>query len=720
MTHVHVFDGLRPEPLGSYLSAVGVLRLIGEQADATAAGRWHNDRFELRTSLTADEVVDFFLDRYEPTPLVAPWNGGSGFHPKDNTSARDTILGSDDPRLAPYRSTIDAADELMTRPEWPGDLTKHKAVCVELCRAWLPDEALKWVDAAVVLTDVREGREFPPLLGTGGNVGRLEFTNNFMQRLVDVLAIGDGRRAATRDDSKRWLDAQLFGRAAAMAKQPVGQFDPSAAGGANMGPLAADALVNPWGYVLMLEGAVVFASGTARRLGSETGSAAAMPFTVRPSAVGYASASDGESVKGELWLPLWANFCSKDEIERTIREGRLSWGRRQAVDGLDAARAVATLGTDRGLAGFARFVIAERLGQAMLAVPVGRVSATELNADMVAVTAMLDGWIDKCRRIKLKPAAIVAAIHAYETALFGLADRPAAEQLLDVLTAAATLDAGIGRSGAARDAIRPLLLREAEVWTKLLPFDAKEVRLAAAVASSSVEGVTAAEQLRPIERELGRGRLAWRERGSLVEASPKLDDRLSALLQLRSRTLGASGRQATADAAIRGVDLRPACRLPARADDVDAFVAGDVDITLFRRALDALLLLDWRSTTGAVEVADGSGDHLAPALAILAPFTCAAPWAQEWKNRLGTIVAGADWGRLLESGRVDDVVADANRRLRAAGRRPLVRSSLPRTPPGGRLAAALAIPVHPRAAVDALDDVAPLTNSTQEELQEQM
>jgi len=87
-----VLDGCAPTPLASYLKALGVLRLLSsptnsvadEAADPRARGWWKNERFHLRTTLACDELLRFFLEDYAPSPIVAPWNGGSGFYPKDN------------------------------------------------------------------------------------------------------------------------------------------------------------------------------------------------------------------------------------------------------------------------------------------------------------------------------------------------------------------------------------------------------------------------------------------------------------------------------------------------------------------------------------------------------------------------------------------------------------------------------------------------------------
>ncbi|MEJ7765568.1 MAG: hypothetical protein WKF86_08745, partial [Acidimicrobiales bacterium] len=77
-------DGCRTQPLVSYLKALGVLRLVASQADPGVTALWEHDRFVLHTELSGTDLIAFFVDRYRPSPIVSPWNGGSGFHPKDN------------------------------------------------------------------------------------------------------------------------------------------------------------------------------------------------------------------------------------------------------------------------------------------------------------------------------------------------------------------------------------------------------------------------------------------------------------------------------------------------------------------------------------------------------------------------------------------------------------------------------------------------------------
>ena len=110
-THPVILSGCASTPLASYLKALGVFRIIATQADASARGCWHQGRFKLDSQLDGDQLVAFFLKRYEPSPLIAPWNGGSGFYEGDDAAGLEAIAGSSEPRLATYRGTIKAVKQ---------------------------------------------------------------------------------------------------------------------------------------------------------------------------------------------------------------------------------------------------------------------------------------------------------------------------------------------------------------------------------------------------------------------------------------------------------------------------------------------------------------------------------------------------------------------------------------------------------------------------------
>ena len=101
----------------------------------------------------------------------------------------------------------------------------EKVPLLQRLRDTLDDQALLWLDATLVMTERRDKPHMAPLLGTGGNDGRLEFSNNHMQRLVKLIL--------EQQDSRTGLCASLYGDAArSLERGAVGQFHPAAAGSA--------------------------------------------------------------------------------------------------------------------------------------------------------------------------------------------------------------------------------------------------------------------------------------------------------------------------------------------------------------------------------------------------------------------------------------------------------------------------------------------------------
>ncbi|HTD68564.1 MAG TPA: type I-U CRISPR-associated protein Csx17, partial [Candidatus Limnocylindria bacterium] len=412
-------------PLAHYLKALGILRLVTEQADANVAGSWQKDVFVLHSGkLNEDALIEFFLRRYTPTAILAPWNGGSGFHKKDNTEAMTAIEKSGAERFAKFRDAIAAARSALKAiglKEKPSP--EEKEQLLKLCRSSFPDDALAWLDAAFVLTG--DGAKYPPLLGTGGNDGRLEFTNNFMQRLTEVINVNDGAELSSARDSLR---ACLFGGTATVSlnKTPVGQFFPGAAGGPNStSGFATDSAVNPWDFILMLEGALLFAAAAVRRLEGAQSGALAYPFCVRQVAVGYgsASAADEEAARAEMWLPLWERPVGVHELAALLSEGRAQIGPRAARNGVDFARAVVTLGVDRGLSAFQRYGFQVRNGLSYFATPLERVVVRR--NPQVDLLSEIDAWLIRFREkagasAKQVPASISRALNQLERRILEL------------------------------------------------------------------------------------------------------------------------------------------------------------------------------------------------------------------------------------------------------------------------------------------------------------
>lgn len=167
--------GCTPIPLAGYLKAIGILRIVSQQADPNAQGWWERDVFHLRCRMNEDELTGFFIEDYQPTPIVGPWGARSGFYAgsseKSAREALDSIAGSTTGRLEWFRTIITATrttlekHNVTEKPE-PG---APKDALMRILRNELPDSMLEWLDCVYVLLEDRTA--FPPVLGTGGNEG---------------------------------------------------------------------------------------------------------------------------------------------------------------------------------------------------------------------------------------------------------------------------------------------------------------------------------------------------------------------------------------------------------------------------------------------------------------------------------------------------------------------------------------------------------------------
>ena len=483
--HVHALGGCTPEPLAHYLKALAVLRLVATQRDKAARAFWSSGAFKLVTILDRDALVAFMANAYVPTPILAPWNGGSGFYPKDNRNAIDAIRESTSPRFHEYREAIRRAEVLVAgRTKRPTD--EDKSALLAACARSQEDDAYAWLSAAVALDRDGHGR-YPALLGTGGNDGRLDFTNNFMQRLTELIDVTQG---TAHTEALGLLDLALFGGAReGLVDCAIGQFLPGGAGGANgTAGFDAGARMNPWDFVLMLEGAIVLRVASLRRLDGSDLAQAAAPFAFRNTAEGYGSAAptDADNKRGEQWFPLWSKAATYAEIELLFGEAKLASGRAAAGSALDAVRAIARLGAARGVTSFRRFSFIERNGQANLAIPLGEIPV--IASQSVRLLDELDGWLNAFRAASRRdhvPESFGRDLRAIEGAAFACADTSArAEAWQRLVIALGEAEHGMVQRPKTTHAahLRPLPILSSR-WLEIVDDGSAEARIAIAIAS---------------------------------------------------------------------------------------------------------------------------------------------------------------------------------------------------------------------------------------------
>ena len=711
MTELHDVElrGCTPEPLMSYLKALGIFRLVAEQTDPQARAWWRNDTFFLRSKLDREALKAFFLDEYRPTPIVSPWNGGGGFYPTSNSQSKEAvgaIQSEDSCRLNEYRQVIDMSRRVlndMSIVKKPSDA--EKKMILAKCRSLVSDASIPWLDTVYVLAG--EDVTFAPILGTGANDGNLDFAVTFMRNLIPSLTgVGIGKKPSKRtnpDDIRNgWLNISLFDQGnTPLHKGAVGQFNPGGVGAVN-GTVGfqASPLSNPWDYVLMIEGALLFASAAARKLTSSR-SKAVVPFTVDTSAAGYGTSSDveyGRAARAEFWAPLWDRPSNLSELSHLATEGRAQLGRRQASTGTDFARAIAGLGAERGISQFQRYTFFARFGRMYLAVPLGRFHIRrddKETAERANVLFDLDNWTESFRRDargSRPPQGVGSALRRIDDAIIEFCQRGQPRDLQNVLITVGHAERWLSKSSI-RDSVHPLNSLSWD-WLKHADDDTPEFRLARSLASILPEPANGERKVGPIRENLEpvkfHLRTEW-NKGSTSFAWRAGDPLASLMAVLERRCL---------EGKMMGLDYPPidAAYSPRLTDIVD-FLNDDVD---YQRIADLALPLSFiryrqRQSDG------NSGQRSQFNIPFGLPAAYAAMKLTLLPRKFKCPEFGVDtdiWSEsrmlaLLRAGRVKDAYNVAYRRLKASGLQPL--SDDPGVPDrsdyGRRLAAALLFPL---------------------------
>ncbi len=719
--HIHRLDGCAPVPLAHYLKALGILRLITEQADPHARGWWEGERFHLMSTLDRAALDNFFLNEYAPTSLVSPWNKGSGFFlPQD--PGLTPVEKSTAPRFENLRKGITASRELLSELEEADKIvrgmkaeTKNKALTTaeknklkdspaytkRLAEAARKFKALKsdmlprirlswrgthreWLDAAMVLLE--DGTpKYPSLLGTGGNDGRLDFTNNFFQRLNEAFDMHTGR---ARKDAFSWFAGALWNECilGCQTNKAIGQYLPGMVGGANSsnGP-NADSLLNPADFILMLEGAVLFTASVTRRLGVNKGNnRVAAPFTVSAQGAGYASAAgNDESARGEQWMPLWPQPMLLEELRHLMAEGRAQIGAKAVSAPLDLARAVARLGTARGISAFQRYGYIERNGQSNMAVPLGRFLVPAQILPLTACLDDLDAWLPRLHRDARDSKAsqrLKLAEHRLSEAIFAVLQYPEIPTAWQAaLLALANVEALFIHGTENRCGPLPRLRPD---WVQAVDDGSPEIRLAVSFALQAGGFRQDGSPVNTVRRH-------WfaeknQEYAVVLSGRNGRDDAI-ALIGRRLIEASQKGR--------RDLPLKAARLASASLSDLAALVAGEIDLDRTLALARAFMAIDgkaWAMKPYAFSQA-GPAENRWPDDAWLVIRLAMLPWPLADGREVK--VDPAIFHRLA-NGDAASAFLLARRRLQAAGIRPSVRLGLASALTAQLWAAALAFPIH--------------------------
>jgi CRISPR-associated protein Csx17 len=601
-----------------------------------------------------------------------------------------------------------------------------KARLIADLRARWGDEGQQWVDAAVGLDETqkkgKKGFEFTSLFGSGGNDGRMELTRNLRRHLSAIFDIDTGQARDTAADQLRavvsGLPTNLLLGKIEGKKVSVGQLFPGRAGGTNMGAgLSGGAAVNPWEFVLMLEGAVALVAGMTRR-GDVGRARVSSPFWVEAASAGYGSASELEdSPRGEQWLPLWSHPLQYGELVELIREGRAQVGRRNTTKAGDLVRATARLGLARGIDSLQRFAYLERNGQSNLAVSAGRFQVASRSHQMLLEE--IAPWIDRltwyARRTKDNnvPGSLGAIARRTQEALFAVCRHDATPmEWRELLIALGSAELALLRSG--KNPSRRPLPKLSCGWIAAVDDGSDRgrtaLRLALALASQhrppekndgTLKGSVRQHFVPLVDPDGDRPRFRLDDRGR-AEPDPEdvcmgrdLVTDAIALVRRRSiwaRTSGAA-REKTPQ-----LPLWPVASCEVTLEEIGSWVRGECSDKDVLGLVRPLLALNWSETadrgSGLPPWQAGEPDPLQVLFRLAhLPFDVPVQDADGKQEIAVTVRLDPEPLRRLAAGDLDGALRVAVRRLDASGLRPVFRRGVVTPALARRLAASLAFPI---------------------------
>lgn len=719
--------------LAGYLKALGVFGVISRQLDPEVRIYWEGLKPILCFSeeQSIGSIVEFLVEEYTPTPIVIPWSGSEFFNasnegnpgpytkPPKGEKVIEAFLASTSERLVNYREALltclDVINDLeLTKKDISGNgssAKENKARFMGVLRSWLSDEMVDLLDVAAVIAE--DSISFNTVLGSGGgNDGRLHFGTNYMQCLWLCLPdFYDQRdlKSSYRDfDSVTSCKESVFsgysGKNTVIQGDTIGLFESGYVGGPNAYEgFEADAIRNPWDLIFSLEGILFFKGALSTRSGTKQSKSAAFPFTSRVSYEERSTIVSKETGQKEIWLPIWRSPALKKPLEMVFSEGRAEIGGRQARDGVDFMRAIASLGVDRGIDSFQRYgIVKGRVGgdNYHTAINLGAVKTFNKPLENVDIFNDFDRWLtwlrNACSQDKVANRFGVY-LRGVESAISSYCRHGDKRRLQEVLLCLGKAEQAI--SGAGSDKPVPPL-RLSPRWIKACDDGSTEYRLACAVGSITDETVGPIRmQMEPIEFK-GRQRVRWSKNNrSVCWGKGNLANNMS--LVLRRRVL--EGTRVNMDY----VPLRG--KVSVGLADVYHFLKGNVDERKLVNLIWAFSTINWRRYRRNVHAPDWvwrpvpEMPRIYSLLKLLFLPTGVkynyekTRWEYGWLEKGARIPYVPRVLNLLKAGRMEEVNRIAVQRLRSSGFNPIGSDRGQMSIPGSldytRLSAALLIPV---------------------------
>lgn len=433
----------------------------------------------------------------------------------------------------------------------------------------------------------------------------------------------------------------------------------------------------------------MLASATVRQLQAGARSRASFPFTANSSTIGYGTATSGEKIRAEMWLPIWSNLASYAEIAHIFKEGRVQFtsSNKRTRSGFDFARAVAELGVDRGIEAFQRYAFIERNGQANLATPLG-VFEVKMRP-LASMISEFDRWFDNLRRStsdpKKTPPRFVRVAKNIEEASFKLCADGTEDSLREVFLALGDAERELsnGQRFYEEKFLQPLGNLKFN-WAFKSYENSDEFRIAQALASIVDEKGqnSIRENIEPVEYK--NGRFVWAAGStSAVWGAGDLVENLSNILHRRSIDARSGGQ--------------PFPQLNSKSfaslDAIGAFLDFQTDDERLEDYLFALNLIDWHKVNPSEPMKKANSANLPRIYALLKLMFLPDGKLKRENAPEIEIKHEPSIVPLLRAGRISDALETAERRLKSSGVVPLTNDFYYPESEGARLAAALLIPI---------------------------
>jgi CRISPR-associated protein Csx17 len=427
--------GIQPDSLGDYFAGLGVLAAAAREWPQIR-GCWTGNHFVLLgEGLNRERLETYLLVRWEPTLYEHWW-----VHAQKKDKKNDLNL-----------QAARSAEEL---------------------------GRVKLLDSNIVGAGGR--KNFNPIFGTGGNVGRRD------------LQVVSQHALAGRTDlrSLAWLGHTLHGEGSPELPEltSTGTWFVYANRTFNSGQSwYREGRISPWSFLLAMEGALLLRGGVGKRFGSN-----AKPYAVFPFVTDAASPMDagqiGMAKDGEFWAPLWTSPASLLEVGGLLERGLARIGRRTAKSPHEFAIAALAAGVDTGISKFVRFSLRQTTSRnSFEAIPKSQIQVNRNGSlDSSLVQPLLE-WMDRLPfdpRDQKQKARFQGLRGPAEECLIALAERPGDDAVWqEALLVLATMQNKIDKNGDLRDRCAAIPWLSDAWFEKAWPAPTPELELARAIAS---------------------------------------------------------------------------------------------------------------------------------------------------------------------------------------------------------------------------------------------